>query len=208
MDKAPPLLLSEMTAASLGRTIVNPCPRFTRNFWEVLMKLACLCLLGLPLALYTPAFAQPVPSSSAEMISKYRVQYGEGRVTSDPALTRIAQEQAAAMASKETLDHSVLAPFNSRIASSGSDRAAENIAYSYDNFAKTLDQWIGSDGHRRNLLLHGASRVGVANSKSSTGRTYWAMVIAGGSKRPPASARGTKRQASRSCTITILGLCL
>ena len=67
----------------------------------------------------------------------------------DTALNRIAQEQANAMASKQMLDHGVLAPFNSRVASSGSDRAAENIAYGYDDFAKTLDQWIGSTGTER-----------------------------------------------------------
>jgi uncharacterized protein YkwD len=172
------------------------------------MKSACLGLLGLNLALCTQAFAQPAASAPAEMISNYRVQHGEGRVTSDPTLTKIAQEQATAMASKQTLDHSVLAPFNSRVASSGSDRAAENIAYGYDNFAKTLDQWIGSDGHRKNLLLHDASRVGVASSKSSTGRTYWAMVIAGRFKRTPAPTRAAKRQARQACRITILGLCL
>jgi len=142
------------------------------------------------------------------MISNYRVRHGEGRVTADRKLNQIAQEQAAAMAAKETLDHSVLAPFSSRMANSGSDRAAENIAYGYDNFAKTLEQWIDSAGHRKNLLLPGASRVGLASSKSATGRTYWAMVIAGGSKRTPPAKRVAKRQAGQSCTIAILGLCL
>ena len=47
-------------------------------------------------------------------------------------------------------------------------------------FPKTLDQWINSSGHRKNLLLPGATRVGVASVKSAkTGRMYWAMVIAG-----------------------------
>jgi uncharacterized protein YkwD len=172
------------------------------------MKSTYLLLLGLTLALCTEAFAQPAASSPAEMISNYRVRHGEGRVTLDRKLNQIAQEQAAAMAARETLDHGVLAPFSSRMANSGSDRAAENIAYGYDNFVQTLDQWIGSDGHRKNLLLHGASRVGVASSKSATRRTYWAMVIAGGSKRTPPSKRLAKRQADKSCTIAILGLCL
>jgi uncharacterized protein YkwD len=172
------------------------------------MKSVGICCLLLTLVLYTQAFAEPASSTPADMISNYRVQHGEGRVTLDPALNRIAQEQANAMASKQTLDHSVLAPFNSRVASLGSDRAAENIAYGYDDFAKTFNQWIGSDGHRKNLLLRGASRVGVASSKSSTGRTYWAMVIAGGAKRTPATSRVAKRQPTQSCQITILGLCL
>jgi uncharacterized protein YkwD len=91
------------------------------------------------------------------MISNYRLQHGEGKLTLDSVLNRIAQEQADAMASKDMLDHSVLRPFNSRVASSGSGRAAENIAYGYDNFAKTLDQWIESAGHRKNLLMPGGS---------------------------------------------------
>jgi hypothetical protein len=70
---------------------------------------------------------------------------------------RIALEQAKAMAAKDTLDHAVLGSFSSRIAPARSARAAENIAYGYDSFEKTLDQWIASTGHRDNLLLHNVS---------------------------------------------------
>jgi hypothetical protein len=178
---------------------------------------ALLRSLGLTLALCTQALAQSAPP--AEMISSYRLKNGEGRVTLDSTLTSIAQKQANAMASHDKLDHDVLGPFNSRVASSGSGRAAENIAYGYESFAKTLGQWIDSSGHRKNLLLHDAERVGVANAKSSTGRTYWAMVIAGGYKPPPSAApviakgtavkRQTVRQTSRTtCRLSILGLCL
>ena len=85
-------------------------------------------------------------------------------------------------------------------APAGAGRAAENIAYGYDSFPKTLDQWINSSGHRRNLLLRNASRVGVASVKSSaTGRTYWAMVIAGDyetrkePKRRPKASKSSKQ---------------
>jgi hypothetical protein len=81
------------------------------------MKSAGLCLLGLTLARYTSASAHPAPSTPAEMIPDCRVQHGEGRVVSDRTLTKIAQERATTMASKETLDHSVHAPFNWRVAS-------------------------------------------------------------------------------------------
>jgi hypothetical protein len=46
------------------------------------------------------------------------------------------------MAVKDTLDHGVLGSFSSRIAPPRSGRAAENIAYGYDRFEKTLAQWI------------------------------------------------------------------
>jgi hypothetical protein len=77
-------------------------------------------------------------------------------------LNWIALEQAKAMAAKDTLAHEVLRSFSSRIAPARSGRAAENIAYGYDSFERTLDQWIASTGHRKNLLLHNVSRVDVA----------------------------------------------
>ncbi len=177
------------------------------------MKSALPISLWLAFTLCSSAFAQPAPAAPAEMISNYRLQHGEGRVTPDSTLNRIAREQAAAMASKDVLDHGVLGPFSSRVASSKSERAAENIAYGHDSFPKTLGQWIDSSEHRRNLLMHGASKVGVASAKSATtGRTYWAMVIAGGYERsrPPLrpAKPTTSRRAERTCRMKILGLCL
>lgn len=133
-------------------------------------------------------------------------------MTIDPILNRIAREQAAAMAARDVLDHGVLGPFSMRVASSGSRGAAENIAFGYDTFPKTLDQWIGSSGHRSNLLLHGASRVGVASAKNSkSGRTYWAMIIARRDERPKqAKAEATKvtNAQPQTCRIQLLSLCL
>ena len=154
------------------------------------------------------------------MISSYRVQHGEGRVVMDSTLTRIAHEQAGAMAAKDKLDHDVLGGFTSRVHSAGAGRAAENIAYGYDSFPKTLRQWIDSAGHRRNLLLHGASRVGVAGVKSATtGLTYWAMEIAGDYERPKerlklttatkqAAVAKPKARTRETCRLKILGICL
>jgi uncharacterized protein YkwD len=177
------------------------------------MKSALPISLWLMLVLGSSAFAQQAPAAPADMISNYRLQHGEGRVTPDSTLNRIAHEQAAAMASKDVLDHGVLGPFSSRVASSKAERAAENIAYGYDGFSKTLGQWIDSPEHRKNLLMHGASKVGVASAKSATsGRTYWAMVIAGGYERsrPPSrpAKPPTSRRAERTCRIKLLRLCL
>jgi uncharacterized protein YkwD len=174
-----------------------------------------LLWLGLALHLSSPAFAQ-TPSDPAALISDFRVQHQEGRVKADATLRRIAQDQANAMASKGVMDHDVLGPFGSRVAPSNAGRAAENIAYGYDSFPKTLDQWINSSSHRKNLLMHDAARVGVASAKSSAdGRTYWAMVIAGGYEKPkPAGARTAhaaakpKARAPQTCRLKLLGICL
>jgi hypothetical protein len=93
---------------------------------------------------------------------------------------------------------------------------AEQQTYGYESFPKTLDQWINSSGHRRNLLLHNGSRVGVANAKSSaTGRTYWAMVIAGDYERPKlikgvneAAIAKPKARTKEACRLKILTICL
>jgi hypothetical protein len=175
------------------------------------MKALFAIALFLPLSLGSPACAE---SSPASMISEFRAKQGEGSVVIDATLNRIALDQAKAMAAKDRLDHDVLGSFNSRMAPAKAGRAAENIAYGHDGFKKTLDQWINSAGHRKNLLLAKASRVGVASARSATSnRTYWAMVIAGDYEKPrPAAARKTaskteKRTPARSCRLTVLGVC-
>jgi Cysteine-rich secretory protein family len=177
------------------------------------MKPSLLLYLSLAICCF-PALARA--ASSADMISSYRVQHGEGRVVTDSTLTRIAREQAEAMAAKDKLDHDVLGGFATRIHSADAGRAAENIAYGYDNFSKTLNQWIDSAEHRKNLLLHGASRVGVSSAKSvTTGRTYWAMEIAGDYGSPKliivtkhATVAKPGARTKQTCRLRILSLCL
>jgi hypothetical protein len=179
-------------------------------------------LLGLALCFATTVPGRTAAADPAQMISDFRLKHGEKRVALDGTLTRIAHDQAQAMAAKDQLDHDVLGHFNTRVGPAGAGRAAENIAYGYDGFPKTLDQWINSSGHRKNLLLPGATRVGVASVKSAkTSRMYWAMVIAGDyeSKKPKnspksspkeskqASAAKPKSRGAESCRLKILSLC-
>jgi uncharacterized protein YkwD len=157
---------------------------------------------GILFAVLSPFTAQA--ATPAELISSFRLQHGEAKVAIDPVLNRIAQEQAKAMAARDVLDHDALRPFSARVAQLGT-KSAENIAYGYDTFPKTLDQWIGSYGHRSNLLMHDASRVGIASAKSQkTGRTYWAMVIASPQPKGIKHRKGKKE----SCRLMLNDLCL
>ena len=131
-----------------------------------------------PLPRPKPSLLDATDETPAVLISAFRHQHGEDSVVINAALTRVAQEQANAMAMRDSLDHNALAPFSSRIGRSGLSRAAENIAYGYSDFANSLKQWINSAGHRANLLLHGAKWIGVAHAQNGR-RTYWAMVIGG-----------------------------
>jgi hypothetical protein len=145
-------------------------------------------LLTLPIAAARAAEGAP-----ADQITAFRLKHGEVRVTRDAALDRIAAEQAREMAAKDNLSHEVLGPFGRRIAPAQAGRAAENIAYGYEDFERTLGQWINSPEHRKNLLLHNATRVGIASARTANGkRTYWAMEIAGDYETRPAKDKGKK----------------
>src|SRR4029077_18069844 len=145
--------------------------------WGTMTRRAIGRVIAGFLLLATPVMAAESP---AEQISAFRLKHGEVRVVRDATLDGIALEQARAMAAKDNLSHETLGPFGRRITPAGAGRAAENIAYGYDSFEKTLQQWIDSSSHRKNLLLHNVSRIGVASAKDASGkRTYWAMEIAG-----------------------------
>jgi hypothetical protein len=204
-----------MRLTPVTRSSLDTLGRMLKRRISNAILMSCWFLVGV----CSPSDA--LSASPTELISNYRVSQRLGRVTADATLNRIAQEQATAMAARDVLEHDVIGSFNSRMASSRSGRAAENIAYGHDSFTKTLDQWIRSSGHRKNLLMPDASRVGVASAKSSkTGRTYWAMVIAGVYDQPrraidqpsPAAAKTAAKPKSRDrpqpCRMSILGLCL
>jgi uncharacterized protein YkwD len=164
--------------------------------------------LALAVALF--AFTCPIAAeaaSPAEMISSFRHQHGEGKVTTDPALNRIAQEQAGAMAARDRMDHAVQKPFADRVANLNAERAAENLAQGDATFAKALDQWIGSYGHRSNLLMHEGTRVGIASARSKSGEIYWAMVIAGPEPERRGSAKGAKGK-EKPCRLMLNDTCL
>ncbi len=185
----------------------------------------CALVVISPLMVSTPAAAE----QPAELISSYRLKHGEVRVVRDATLDRIALEQARAMAAKESLSHEAAGAFSRRIAPSLAGRAAENIAYGYDDFEKTLGQWINSSEHRKNLLLPKATRVGIASAKDASGkRTYWAMEIAGDYEPKPGKGEGgriiaadakegplvkrevvsSSKRKSTDCRIKLLSLCL
>jgi uncharacterized protein YkwD len=115
----------------------------------------------------------------ASAISAYRRAHGLPAVRSDSHLSAVALKQAQAMALTGTISHSAGGNFATRVAPLRKSRAAENIGAGYLSFVEMLKQWEDSSGHRENLLMAGARRVGVAsvNNPKSPYRKFWAMVI-------------------------------
>jgi uncharacterized protein YkwD len=125
-------------------------------------------------------FSMPVLASDyAAEISAYRRAHGLSQVKLDSRLNAVALKQAQAMAASGSISHSAAGSFSSRVAALRKSRAAENIAAGFLSFAETLKQWKESAGHRANLLMPGAKKVGVASvaNARSPYRMFWAMVI-------------------------------
>lgn len=122
------------------------------------------------------------PLAAASMISGYRQNNGLGPVSLDPALMQMAEQQARAMASKDKLDHNVAGTFKDRLRKSGYNArtGAENVGAGYHTLAEAFSGWRDSPPHKANMLLRGATRMGIAavyvpNTKY---KVFWALIMA------------------------------
>jgi len=119
---------------------------------------------------------------AAAMISNYRQNNGLATVTLDPTLMKLAQDQAQAMAARNKIDHDVSGAFKGRMARSGFDAqvAAENISAGYHTIAEAFSGWRDSPHHRANMLLKGATHMGIAAvyAPGTKYRVFWALILA------------------------------
>jgi len=121
-------------------------------------------------------------AAAASMISGYRANNNLPAVTLDPALMALAQGQAEAMAARDRLDHNATKALVRRLKASGYDarRAAENISAGYHTIAEAFSGWRDSAPHRGNMLLKGATRMGIAAvyTPNSKYKLYWTLILA------------------------------
>jgi uncharacterized protein YkwD len=121
-------------------------------------------------------------AAAASMISGYRTNNGLPAVTLDPKLTYLAEAQAEIMARRDKLDHDAGKSFAARLKGSGYDAktAAENIGAGYHTLAEAFSGWRDSKPHRANMLLKGATRMGIAAiyTPQSKYKVYWTLILA------------------------------
>jgi uncharacterized protein YkwD len=137
-----------------------------------------------------PSFYRSLAAPGAEldaaaaqsMISAYRQNNGLSALELDPVLMGIAQEQARTMAARDKLDHGAGRSFTERIRGSGFNArfAAENIGAGYHTLAEAFSGWRDSPSHRINMLLPGATRMGIAAvyAPSSKYKVFWSLILA------------------------------
>jgi uncharacterized protein YkwD len=126
--------------------------------------------------------AQLDAATAASMISGYRANNGLGAVSVDPELMKLAEAQAQAMASRDKLDHNAVRGFNDRLKAQGyrAKSAAENISAGYHTLAEAFSGWRDSPPHRANMLLAGATRMGIAAvpAPKSKYKVFWTLILA------------------------------
>jgi len=109
---------------------------------------------------------------TATSLNGFRASHGLSQLRTDGALIALASEHAADMARRDSLDH------NGFMTSRGPRGArAENVAYGCKDPACVIQQWVNSSGHRRNMLIPGLTRYGLASATSPSGRTYWTLLV-------------------------------
>jgi len=164
MRAVPVVLLLSVLLAACGTT---PEPAASPTFYDNLAK-----------------SGQPVdPAAAASIINAYRGTKGLSQVSVDPDLTRVAQDQANAMAAADTLSHEVGGrTFVTRMRASGYDPkiAVENVGAGYHTLAEAFSGWRDSPPHNKNMLTPGVTRMGIATAFAprSKYKVYWALVLA------------------------------
>lgn len=146
------------------------------------------------IALATPAAADefvpapvPVPADVdlfeqqvVDRTNEARAAAGCGPLWVDPALNVAADQHSAEMAWTGSMSHTGVdgSTPRTRLSAQGWNpaRTAENVAFGYDA-STVVDAWLGSPGHRANLLDCRLTFLGVAASQGATG-TYWTQVFA------------------------------
>ena len=127
--------------------------------------------------------AAAITNSIADLTNVERSRAGLAPLRVEGRLMRAAQMQAEQMASLGRMDH-VLSdgPYpapKDRLAAAGYKwRAfAENIAYGQRGPEAVTESWMGSAGHRANMLNGSYTEIGTGYAVDGRGRTYFVQVF-------------------------------
>ena len=163
----------------LTRAMITTRQRPRGLLSAVVLSAGCMVPIGGPPA--TAPTPVPEPPTNATMaavagsvmaeVNRTRVAQGLAALSDDAALDRAAREHSEELAARRTLDHSSTDPerltMTMRIEAAGGTwlRAAENLARMTGPSSRvppqTVQMWLNSDGHRRNMLSTSYTHTGV-----------------------------------------------
>ena len=157
--------------------------RSTRLLLALLIVGACSFPAPDAVAAAAGAAGAAITNSIADLTNVERSRAGVSPLRVEGRLMKAAQLQAEQMASLGRMDH-VLSdgPYpgpQDRLAAAGYRwRAyAENIAYGQRDPEDVTGSWMGSKGHRTNMLSGSYTEIGTGYAVDNRGRSYYVQVF-------------------------------
>ena len=118
-----------------------------------------------------------------DLINAERQRQGLRPLVYNAQLDRMAKIQAENMARFQKMAHNIpessLPALGDRARYVGYmfGRIEENIALGYPNAESVVQGWMGSSGHRRNILDAGVVETGIGIARSAAGGLYFCQVF-------------------------------
>lgn len=117
-----------------------------------------------------------------DLTNAERARAGLGAVHVDQRLMNAAHGHSADQAARSSMSHTGADGSNvaGRVGRQGYAFrwVAENVAWGYGDAAAVVAGWMGSSGHRANILSGSATHVGVGLAYAANGTPYWTQVFA------------------------------
>ena len=137
-----------------------------------------VCLL---VALPGPATASASSWYETNVINatnKHRVAHDKVKLQSSACVDSYAEKWAKWMADHQTMKHQSMSKI---LSACNLTHVGENIAYGYPNGTATVNAWMKSSGHRKNILKSVYRQIGVGAYQDEDGRWWVSQVF--GTKR-------------------------
>lgn len=152
------------------------------GFPKLCLVLALMALdPSLALACQVPANAAILRAEVIALTNLQRKAKSLPPVAEDPALAAAAQAHACDNAGIRRMSHqgsdgSTLADRMKRHGYAFRE-AYENVAAGFFDAPSVMSGWMGSKGHRRNILSRGARDIGIGVAAGKDGQLYWTMDL-------------------------------
>lgn len=135
--------------------------------------------LALVAGAVVPAQAASGPAGEVfAMVNQQRAANSLPALVSDPTLDAAAQAWAQYLASNGLFEHSSSSWRSAMISGAGWINSGENIAAGYTTPASVMSGWMGSAGHRANILYSGYVGVGIGYVQGGPYGHYWVQIFA------------------------------
>lgn len=137
---------------------------------------------GSPAPVASPAAPTGWVAAMLASVNTQRAANGAAAVSLCGTLANAAQAHSEDQAARRTMSHvggdgSTLAQRANRAGYLGWTALGENVAAGYPDVASVMAGWMGSAGHRANLLNTKFTHAGFGYAVGSNGTPYWTQVF-------------------------------